>query len=158
MGGSPAVRFENKTNHAPLLYECDPASENFPASGIILLYGPSGSGKTRLMQAVAHYFSVQKGFDLLHCCTLDFIQQMTDAIKQGTYCAFRASMMRLDALFIDNIWLLRNRRQTAFEVFSLFEAFVGKGGLIMLAGDLPPPVLSAWALGVVPAKTQGDKF
>ncbi len=153
MGMSSAVHSANKTNHAHLLYEeWELTSENFPASGIIVLYGPSESGKTRLMQAVAHYFSVQKGFDLLQCCTLDFIQQLTDAIKQGTYHAFHASMMRLDALFIDNIWLLRNRRHTAIEVFALFEAFISKGGLVMLASDLPPSVLSAWALGVVPEK------
>ena len=122
-------------------------SEKFPALGIIVLYGPSGSGKTRLLQAAAHYFSVQKGFDLLHCCVLDLIQEMVDAIKQGTYQAFRAFVMRLDALFIDNIWLLRNRRWTAIELFALFEAFVGKGGLVMIASDLPPSVLSEWAPG-----------
>ncbi len=144
IGTSPAVHSaeKTKTDH-PLLPDVgDMTAENFPASGIVVLYGPSGSGKTRLLQATARYFSVQKGFDLLHCCVLDLLEEIVDAIKQGTYHAFRASMMRLDALFIDNIWLLRNRRQTAFEVFSLFEAFVGKGGLIMIASDLPPSVLS----------------
>ena len=70
---------------------------------------------------------------------------MVDAIKKGTYCAFRASLMRLDALFIDNIWLLQSRRQTACAVFSLFEAFADKGGLVMIASDLPPSLLSEWA-------------
>ncbi|MBW6487343.1 MAG: ATP-binding protein [Syntrophobacterales bacterium] len=106
-----------------------------------------------MLQAAARYFSVQKGFDLLHCCVLDLIQEMVDAIKQGAYHAFRASVMRLDALFIDNIWLLRNRRQTAVELFALFEAFVGKGGLVMIASDLPASALSAWAPGAAPAKT-----
>jgi len=120
-------------------------SKSFPASGIVVLYGPSGSGKTRLMQAAARYASAQKGLDILHCCVLDLIQEMVDAIKRGTYHAFRTSLMRLDALFIDNIWLLQNSRQTALAVFSLFEAFADKGGLVMIASDLPPSLLSEWA-------------
>jgi len=31
---------------------------------------------------------------------------MVEAIKETAYTAFRASLMRRDALFIDNIWLL----------------------------------------------------
>ena len=78
------------------------ALESFPTSGIVILHGPSGSGKTRLMQAAARYFSVQKGLDILHCCVLDLIQEMVEAIKEAAYTAFRASLMRRDALFIDN--------------------------------------------------------
>jgi chromosomal replication initiation ATPase DnaA len=76
---------------------------------------------------------------------LDLIQEMVDAIKKGTYCAFRSSLMRLDALLIDNIWLLQSRHHTACVVFSLFKAFADKGGLVMIAGDLPPSLLSKWA-------------
>ena len=97
------------------------------------------------MQAAARYASAQKGLDILHCCVLDLIQEMVDAIKKGTYHAFRTSLMRLDALFIDNIWLLQNSRQTALAVFSLFEAFADKGGLVMIASDLPPTLLSEWS-------------
>ena len=100
------------------------------------------------MQAAARYASVQKGLDILNCCVLDLIQEMADAIKMGTWYACRKTMMRLDALFIDNIWLLQNRRQTALMVFSLFEAFAGKGGLVMIASDLSPSLLSEW----IPAK------
>jgi len=145
IGASPSVRPAKKTNRSPLPDEWDMTSKSFPASGIVVLYGPSGSGKTRLMQAVARYASVQKGLDILHCCVLDLIQEMVDAIKKGTYHAFRTSLMRLDALFIDNIWLLQNSRQTALAVFSLFEAFADKGGLVMIASDLPPSLLSEWA-------------
>lgn len=97
------------------------------------------------MQAAVRYFAVQKGLDILNCCVLDLIQAMVDAIKTGTYHAFRTSLMRLDALFIDNIWLLQSRHQTACAVFSLFEAFAGKGGLVMIASDLPPSLLSEWS-------------
>ena len=97
------------------------------------------------MQAVARYACMQKGLDILNCCVLDLIQEMVDAIKKGTYYAFRTSLMRLDALFIDNIWLLQNSRQTALAVFSLFETFADKGGLVMIASDLPPSLLSEWA-------------
>ena len=97
------------------------------------------------MQAVARYVSVQKGLDILHSCVLDLVSAMVDAIKTGTYHAFRASLMRLDALFIDNIWLLQSSPQTALAVFSLFEAFADKGGLVMIASDLPPSLLSEWA-------------
>ena len=143
----PTVHPVKKTNRSllPDEDELDKTSKNLPASGIVVLYGPSGSGKTRLMQSAARYFSVQKGFDILNCCVLDLIQEMVDAIKKGTYCAFRTSLMRLDALFIDNIWLLQNSRQTALAVFSLFEAFAGKGGLVMIASDLPPTLLSEWS-------------
>jgi chromosomal replication initiation ATPase DnaA len=145
MGAPPSVRHVEKTNRSPLLDECNMTSENFPASGIVVLYGPSGSGKTRLMQAAARYFSVQKGFEILHCCVLDLIQEMVDAIKKGTCHAFRESLMRLDALFIDNVWLLQSRRQAALAVFSLFEAFADQGGLVMIASDLPPSLLSEWS-------------
>ena len=143
----PTVHPVKKTNRSllPDEDELDKTSKNLPASGIVVLYGPSGSGKTRLMQSAARYFSVQKGFDILNCCVLDLIQEMVDAIKKGTYCAFRTSLMRLDALFIDNIWLLQSRHQTACAVFSLFEAFADKGGLVMIASDLPPTLLSEWS-------------
>jgi chromosomal replication initiation ATPase DnaA len=134
-----------KTNRSPLPDEWDMTSESFPASGIVVLYGPSGSGKTRLMQAVVRYAFVQKGLDILHSCVLDLISAMTDAIKKGTFHVFRASLTRLDALFIDNIWLLQSRHQTACAVFSLFEAFADKGGLVMIASDLPPSLFSEWA-------------
>jgi len=70
---------------------------------------------------------------------------MVRAINMGTYCAFRASLLRLDALFIDNIWLLQRRRETAREVFSLFKAFADKGGLVMIASDLHPSLLAEWS-------------
>jgi chromosomal replication initiation ATPase DnaA len=117
----------------------------FPSAGVFVLYGPSGSGKTRLMREAVRYYSVQKGLNILNCCVLDLIQEMTDAIKRGTYYAFRTSLMQLDALLIDNIWLLQNKRQTAVAVFSLFEAFAGKGGLVMIASDQPPSLLSEWS-------------
>ncbi len=119
------------------------ALESFTTSGMVILHGPSGSGKTRLMQAAACYFSMQKGLDILNCCILDLIQEMVEAIKEAAYTAFRASLMRRDALFIDNIWLLQGRPQTACEVFSLFESFAGKGGLVMIASDLPLSQLRA---------------
>jgi len=104
-----------------------------------------GAGFIGSHAAVARYASMQKGLDILNCCVLDLIQEMVDAIKKGTYYAFLTSLMRLDALFIDNIWLLQNSRQTALAVFSLFEAFADKGGLVMIASDLPPSLLSEWA-------------
>ena len=147
---TPVVSPAEKTDRSrlPATDEWDTISKRFPASGIVVLYGPLGSGKTRLMQAAARYASVQKGLDILNCCVLDLIQEMADAIKMGTWHACRKTMMRLDALFIDNIWLLQNRRQTALMVFSLFEAFAGKGGLVMIASDLSPSLLSEW----IPAK------
>ncbi|MBU2228665.1 MAG: ATP-binding protein [Proteobacteria bacterium] len=145
IGAPPTVHPVKKTNRSLLPDELVMTSKSFPASGIVVLYGPSGSGKTRLMQAAARYASAQKGLDILHCCVLDLIQEMVDAIKKGTYHAFRTSLMRLDALFIDNIWLLQSSRQTALAVFSLFEAFADKGGLVMIASDLPPSLLSEWA-------------
>jgi chromosomal replication initiation ATPase DnaA len=145
IGAPPSDDPAKKTNRSPLPDEWNMTSENFPASGIVVLYGPSGSGKTRLMQAAARYASMQKGLDILHSCVLDLISAMADAIKKGTYHAFRASLMRLDALFIDNIWLLQSRHQTACAVFSLFEAFADKGGLVMIASDLPPTLLSEWS-------------
>jgi len=48
-------------------------------------------------------------------------------------------------MLFDNIWLLQNRRQTALMVFSLFEAFAGKMGLVMIASDLSPSLLSEWS-------------
>ena len=128
------------------------ALESIPNSGIVILHGPSGSGKTRLMQAAARYFSVQKGLDILNCCVLDLIQEMVEAIKEAAYTAFRASLMRRDALFIDNLWLLQRRPQTACEVFSLFESFAGKGGLVMIASDLPLSQLSKWSMDAHPTR------
>jgi chromosomal replication initiation ATPase DnaA len=134
-----------KANRPILPDELDIISKRFPATGIVILYGPSGSGKTRLMQAVARHVSGQKGLATLSCCIWDLVEEMVQAIKKGTYCAFRKSLMRFDALFIDNIWLLRNNRQTAIEVFSLFEAFADKGGLVTIASDLPPSLLAQWS-------------
>ncbi len=125
--------------------ESDMIPRLLSARGIVVLYSPSGTGKTRLMRGAARHASVQKGLDILNCCVLDLTQEMVRAINMGTYCAFRASLLRLDALFIDNIWLLQRRRETAREVFSLFKAFADKGGLVMIASDLHPSLLAEWS-------------
>ena len=99
------------------------------------------------MQAAARYLSSQKGLDIQHCCTYDLIWEMANAIKKSTYNAFRESLMRRDALFIDNIWILQNKRRAALAVFALFELFAGKGGLVLIASDLPLSLLLEWSHG-----------
>ncbi|MHB8829082.1 MAG: DnaA ATPase domain-containing protein [Syntrophales bacterium] len=106
-----------------------PSAVPLPTSGIVILSGTSGSGKTKRMQTAAHQFSMRNGFDLLHCCALDLIQEMADAIKAGTFQTFRTFLMRLGAMFIDNVWFLQKRPRTAHAVFSLFEAFAYRGGI-----------------------------
>ena len=88
---------------------------------------------------------MQNGFNLLHCCALELIQEMADAIQAGTFQAFRIFLMRLDAMFIANVRLLQKRPRTAHAVFSLFEAFADKGGLVALADDLSPALFLTWS-------------
>jgi chromosomal replication initiation ATPase DnaA len=122
-----------------------PFAESLPTSGIVILSGPSGSGKTRRMQDAARQFAVQKGHHLLHCCVLDLIQEMSDVINRGAFETFHASLMRFDAMFIDNIWLLQRRPNAAGMLFPLFEAFADKGGWVMMADDLSPSLFLKWA-------------
>lgn len=90
---------------------------------------------------------MQNDFNLLHCCALDLIQKMVDSIKTGSFQTFRAFLMRHDAMFIDDVWLLKKRPRTAHALFSLFESFAEKGGLVVMADDLTPPFFLEWAQG-----------
>ena len=105
----------------------------------LLVIGATGLGKTHLMQAVAHRLRELRPSATIVYITLEaMLNDLIEAIKNGSQAAFRKRYRHTDLLLVDDIQFLSRSPQLQEEFFNTFNALQNERRQIVLTCDRPP--------------------
>lgn len=109
----------------------------------LYLYGPSGVGKTHLLQAIAAEYE-SKGQSAICLSSNQFLEEMIEAIRNGTNVEFREKYHQVDVLLIDRLQYIAGKEATQEELFNIVEKRLLDHKQTVFAGNVHPsqiPVL-----------------
>lgn len=119
-------------------FSFEPRTLNFEPvhNKLLCLFGRSGSGKTRLMRSMINELSVtdSPGKAVLTGAE-SLAEEMIDALRLGKIESFSGKYLGLENLYIDNLWVLRNRPALAGELSQLINARRNAGRMTVLASE-----------------------
>ena len=105
----------------------------------LFIYGGSGLGKTHLLCAICReILKNNPRARILYIKGESMMNELIDAIHDGTTSEFHAKYRQVDVLLIDDIQFISGKRQTQEEFFHTFEALHSNGKQIVLTSDRPP--------------------
>jgi chromosomal replication initiator protein DnaA len=105
----------------------------------LFIYSGSGLGKTHLLMAIGHAAKALAPQLNIEYLTLDeYVEAFHAAIAAGQGDAFRRRFQNVDALLVDDVQFLTNRKEMQAELLRLTEALQQAGHQIVLASDRPP--------------------
>ena len=105
----------------------------------LFIYSGSGLGKTHLLMAIGHATKALAPQLNIEYLTLDeYVEAFHAAIAAGQGDAFRRRFQNVDALLVDDVQFLTNRKEMQTELLRLTEALQQAGHQIVLASDRPP--------------------
>ncbi len=108
----------------------------------IYLYGAVGLGKTHLLQAFVYEAAKNKPpLKICYTTSEEFVHDMVKSILSRKYNDFIGRCMNFDALVIDDIHLLKYKRNTLKELLSIFALFYEARKQIIVSSDRPPKEL-----------------
>ena len=105
----------------------------------LFIYSGSGLGKTHVLMAIGHAAKALAPQLNIEYLTLDeYVEAFHAAIAAGQGDAFRRRFQNVDALLVDDVQFLTNRKEMQAELLRLTEALQQAGHQIVLASDRPP--------------------
>ncbi|MCZ6620259.1 MAG: chromosomal replication initiator protein DnaA [Gammaproteobacteria bacterium] len=105
----------------------------------LLLYGGVGLGKTHLMQAVGHQVRMNNPrARVVYLHSQRFVQDMVQALKQGTMLDFMQYYRSVDTLLIDDIQFFAKKLRSQEEFFHVFNGLLERGHQMVLTCDRYP--------------------
>jgi chromosomal replication initiator protein DnaA len=106
----------------------------------LVLHGSSGVGKTHLANAIGNeMLNISGGAMTVSCVGAQtFIDELIEAIQDGTLERWRARYRSADALIIDDVHFIAGKERTQDELFHVFNACADAGKQIILTSDRPP--------------------
>jgi len=108
----------------------------------VFLHGGVGIGKTHLLQGIANALDgAARGLRWRYTSGEAFTNEFLIALKHGTLEQFRATYRELDALLIDDVHFLANKRATQDEFLHTFNTIFSIGRQIVLASDAHPHMI-----------------
>ncbi|HTV12004.1 MAG TPA: chromosomal replication initiator protein DnaA [Acidimicrobiales bacterium] len=113
----------------------DPAKAYNP----LFIYGMSGLGKTHLLHAIGHYICNQ--FPRLTVCYVSvetFLNEFIEAIRTKDPATFKRRYRNCDVLLVDDIQLLRGKKETQEEFFHTFNSLYEHERQIVITSDRHP--------------------
>lgn len=115
-----------------------PASHYNP----LFLHGGCGLGKTHLLQAVCNGLTERHpNLRWRYVTGEEFTNDYVYAVKSRETSAFHKRYRQLDALIIDDVHFLANKRATQQEFLHTFQAIDAAGKQIVLASDAHPKLI-----------------
>jgi chromosomal replication initiator protein DnaA len=105
----------------------------------LFIYSGSGLGKTHLLMGIGHSAKALAPQLNIEYLTLDeYVEAFHAAIAAGQGDAFRRRFQNVDALLVDDVQFLTNRKEMQAELLRLTEALQQAGHQIVLTSDRPP--------------------
>jgi chromosomal replication initiator protein len=105
----------------------------------LFIYGGVGLGKTHLMQAIGLAIRSRSPRARIHYVSSEaFMNEMIEAIREGTTIEFRQHYRSLDLLLIDDIQFLSGRGRTEEEFFHTFNSLHDANKQVVVSCDRPP--------------------
>lgn len=105
----------------------------------LFIYGGAGLGKTHLMHAIGNHILMHKpNTKIVYVSSEKFMNELIEAIKDGTNKEFRNRYRNVDVLLIDDIQFLSKKESTQEEFFHTFNELYEADKQIILSSDRPP--------------------
>lgn len=102
----------------------------------LYIFGPSGAGKTHLLYAIAkEYQNKQK--TALCVSANQFLDEMIEAIKNGTNPEFRKKYHQADVLLIDGLQCISGKCASQVELFNIVDLRILENKQVVVVGDNP---------------------
>ena len=105
----------------------------------LFIYGHPGLGKTHLLYAVTHYIRKHhRNLRFVYKKCETFMNELIEAINEGTTHEFKEKYRSADVLLIDDIQFIAGKEATQEEFFHTFSALYELDKQIILTSDRPP--------------------
>lgn len=105
----------------------------------LFLYGGVGLGKTHLMHAIGHLVLERNpSAQVAYVTTERFMNELVNAIQQGTTPAFRRRFRMIDLLLVDDVHFLAQKESTQEEFFHTFNDLVDNNRQVVISADKSP--------------------
>lgn len=106
----------------------------------LFIHGPSGVGKTHLLNAVGNELvNGSGGASAVACVSAQsFMDELIEALQEGTVERWRARYRSADALLIDDVQFVAGKERTQEELFHVFNALHAEGKQLVFCSDRPP--------------------
>jgi len=106
----------------------------------LFIHGPSGVGKTHLLNAIGNELVDGSGGATAVACVSAqvFMDELIEAMQEGTVDRWRARYRSSDALLIDDVQFVAGKERTQEELFHVFNALHAEGKQLVFCSDRPP--------------------
>jgi chromosomal replication initiator protein DnaA len=106
----------------------------------LFIHGPSGVGKTHLLNAIGNELvDGSGGATAVACISAQvFMDELIEALQEGTVERWRARYRSADALLIDDVQFVAGKERTQDELFHVFNALHAEGKQLVFCSDRPP--------------------
>jgi chromosomal replication initiator protein DnaA len=106
----------------------------------LFLYGAEGVGVTHLLNALANEMIRAGGGDrpIAYVNAQQFIDELIEALQEGTIERWRARYRLVNALLIDDVQLCAGTERTQEELFHVFNSLYSSGKQLVLGSDRAP--------------------
>jgi chromosomal replication initiator protein len=106
----------------------------------LFIHGPSGVGKTHLLNAIGNELvDGSGGASAVACVSAQvFMDELIEALQDGTVERWRARYRSADALLIDDVQFVAGKERTQEELFHVFNALHAEGKQLVFCSDRPP--------------------
>ncbi len=130
---------EGKSNELAKAASLQVADQSGQSYNPLLLYGGVGLGKTHLMQAVGNHIQLSSPrAHVVYVHSQGFVQDMVDALREGTMRQFTEFYRSSEALLIDDIQFIANKLRSQEEFFHLFNGLLERGHQMVFTSDRYP--------------------
>src|SRR5690349_10478868 len=106
----------------------------------LFIHGPSGVGKTHLLNAIGNELvDGSGGATAVACISAQvFMDELIEALQDGTVERWRARYRSADALLIDDVQFVAGKERTQDELFHVFNSLHAEGKQLVFCSDRPP--------------------
>jgi len=111
----------------------------------LFVHGPSGVATSHLAHAIGNALRARDGVSRCIACVDagEYVEQLIDALQQGTVERWRARYRAADVLIVENVQALDGKERTQDEFFHLFNVLQQSGRQMILTCDRPLAQLTA---------------